>query len=117
MDRPVIELVDEFRLSPARAAAIRRLLHACFPDDAFTTTRTYLKQVPARRLLATQGGELVGHVGIEHRVVGTSTGPANIFGIRACMRATASSGPRIRCAGSRSTSTRASASATSRSPS
>jgi len=52
-----------------------------FPKGEFTRTRTYLKQVPGRRLLASMNGELIGHLAIEHRVIGTSAGPASIFGL------------------------------------
>lgn len=76
-----LELIEEYRLSAAQHEAIRLLMAEAFPDSAFTESRTYLKQIPARRLLATDNGRLVGHLGLEHRVIGTATGPATIFGI------------------------------------
>jgi len=81
--RPVLELelIDEFRIRPGRREAIRRLLADCFASAEFTRHRTYLKQIPSRRLLATMNGRLVAHLGLEHRVIGTSTGPAAILGI------------------------------------
>jgi predicted N-acetyltransferase YhbS len=56
-------------------------LAASFPDAAFTGTRTYLKQLPARRLLAYEGSQLVGHLGLEHRAIGTPEAPYEILGI------------------------------------
>src|SRR5215207_3029361 len=83
-----IELVDEFRLDAGQQEAIRGLLREAWPDAEFTASRTYLKQIPARRLLATRDGEVIGHLGLEHRVIGTSSGPASIFGVvDLCVRA------------------------------
>jgi len=75
------ELLDEFRIRPAEREAIRGLLAECFPRAGFTGNRTYAKQIPGRRLVATAGGRILGHVAIEHRVVNTATGPASIFGL------------------------------------
>jgi GNAT superfamily N-acetyltransferase len=47
----------------------------------FARTRTYAKQLPARRLLASEQDRIVGHLGLEHRVIGTETGPLEILGI------------------------------------
>jgi predicted N-acetyltransferase YhbS len=83
-----LELVDEFRLSAAQREAIRDLLCEAFPDAGFSATKIYYKQIPPRRLLATRGGRLVGHLGLEHRVIGTVSGPASLFGIvDLCVRA------------------------------
>jgi len=76
-----LALVDEFRIAHAQAEEIRRLLAASFPECEFAKQRTYFKQIPTRRLLARDGDVLVGHLGLEHRVVATSAGPARIFGI------------------------------------
>lgn len=76
-----IRLVDEFRIERSQAEEIRQLLAASYPDWEFTRHRNYFKQLPTRRMLATQGTRLVGQLGLEHRVVSTTTGPASIFGI------------------------------------
>lgn len=76
-----LELVEEYSLGAERAEAVRALLHEAFPDVGFTRTRTYLKQIPPRRLLAWDGGRLIGHLGLEHRVIGTEDGPATLFGV------------------------------------
>ncbi|MFG0336037.1 MAG: hypothetical protein ACF8TS_21975 [Maioricimonas sp. JB049] len=46
-----VELIDGFRISATVREQIRTLLEECFPDSSFTTTRTWLKQLPPRRLL------------------------------------------------------------------
>jgi len=76
-----LELVDEYALGAERTEAVRSLLHEAFPDVVFTQHRTYLKQIPPWRLLAWEGERLVGHLGLEHRVIGTSDGPATLFGV------------------------------------
>ncbi|MEM7247370.1 MAG: GNAT family N-acetyltransferase [Acidobacteriota bacterium] len=81
MTSPRIELVDDFRLSPEEREEIRVLLAESFPEEDFVQTRTYLKQVPTRRLLARDGDRLVAHAGVEHRVVGTESGAIPILGL------------------------------------
>lgn len=76
-----LALAEEYALGAHRRDAIRALLAESFPDAPFTGTRTYGKQLPARRLLASDGDRLVGHLGLEHRVIGTNGGPREIFGI------------------------------------
>lgn len=69
-------LLDEFRMTQHQREAALGLLGTCFPRSEF-----YSKQLPTRRLLATAGDELIGHIALEHRVVSTATGPATIFGL------------------------------------
>ena len=78
---PLVCLIEEFRITPARMEAIRALLAEAFVESAHTATRTYSKQIPPRRLLAMEGDKLIGHVALEHRVIGTTDGPARIFGV------------------------------------
>ena len=52
---------------PTRDAAIASLLDACF--DGVHGGRTWFKQIPHQRLLAWSGSDLMGHVGMEYRVV------------------------------------------------
>lgn len=74
-------LVDESGLGSAQGEAVRQLLAASFPEWEFTRHRRYFKQIPARRLLALDGDTLLGQLALEHRAIGTATGPATIFGI------------------------------------
>ncbi len=53
-------------------------------DEAFPGTfdgRTYFKQLPQSRLLAVDGEAVVGHVGIDHRVVRIGEQVCRIFGL------------------------------------
>jgi GNAT superfamily N-acetyltransferase len=85
-----LDLIEEFRVTPDVREQIRMLLHEGFPDAAFARSRTYLKQLPPRRMLAWDGRELLGHMGVEHRIVALPTGPAPVFGvIDLCVRADA----------------------------
>jgi GNAT superfamily N-acetyltransferase len=76
-----LALVDELGLDRGQAEDIRCLLAACFPDWEHTRHRHYFKQLPARRLLALEGKRLLGQLALEHRAIGTATGPATILGI------------------------------------
>jgi len=80
-DPLVFELIDEFRLTPEQQRQILTLLQVCFMEPGAIASRIYYKQVPPRRLLVWQNQALVGHMGIEYRVVGTHDGPLSIFGV------------------------------------
>jgi predicted N-acetyltransferase YhbS len=75
------ELIDEYRIGRELREQIRLLLHECFPEEKFTQTRTYLKQLPQKRMLAFDGNSPVGHIGIEHRVIAIGAAPAQIVGL------------------------------------
>ncbi|MGF1522200.1 MAG: hypothetical protein ACFBSF_07785 [Leptolyngbyaceae cyanobacterium] len=76
-----LELINEYSLSPERREEIRVLLQSCFPYALFTLSRTYLKQIPPQRLLALDKDNTIGHLGLEHRVVGTTIGSIEILGV------------------------------------
>ena len=110
------ELIDEFRLTPELNTRLRKLLQASFPESEFTQSRTYLKQLPQRRLLAWCDGELAGQMGIEYRAIGLPTGSATILGVidlcvaaehrrRGLATAMVTAVPTTCCGGSRFTST------------
>ena len=71
--------VDELEIDEALDARLLALLRESFPD--FALDRSYYKLPPRFRLLAMEGEELAGHVGIDARVVGTDEGPARVFGV------------------------------------
>ena len=60
-------------------AAIASLLDACF--DGVHGGRTWFKQIPHERLLAWRGCDLMGHVGMEYRVVRVGEAIVPILGI------------------------------------
>ncbi len=74
-----IELIEEFSLDASQRESIGQLLAESFTD--FPQSRTYSKQSPHWRLLATEGDRLLGHLGLDHRMIGTTTGPARLLGI------------------------------------
>ena len=75
------ELLDEFRITPDQREQVRALLQLCFPETESNALRTYLKQLPPRRLLVWEGTSLVAHMGLEHRVINLAGRPATIFGV------------------------------------
>ena len=64
---------------PSRDAAVSCLLDACF--DGAHEGRSWFKQVPHERPLAWSGGDLVGHVGMEFRVVRVGEAIVSVLGI------------------------------------
>jgi GNAT superfamily N-acetyltransferase len=80
MKAMIVQRIEEFRIDPSAAAAIQRLLRACFPD--YPPNRTYFRQIPNFRFLAWHGdGQLVGHCAIEHRLINNAGVVLRIFGI------------------------------------
>ena len=76
-----LTLWDDFRLDADQRASVGRLLADCFPGFGFGPSRLHFKQLPAWRLLATEEDRVAGHLALEHRRIGTASGPATIFGI------------------------------------
>ena len=74
-----IDVVHEHELRPEMGKAILGLLRASFPG--FFSDRIYYKQVPHWRVLAWHGQQLVGQVGVDHRVIRVGTEKRYIFGI------------------------------------
>ena len=64
---------------PSRDAAITDLLGSCF--DGVHGGRTWFKQFPHERLLAWSGSDLMGHVGMEFRVVRVGEAIVSVLGI------------------------------------
>jgi hypothetical protein len=52
----------EHELAPEALSSIQKLRNACFPDDQ--APRSYFKQLPHFRMLAEDGDQIIGHVGI-----------------------------------------------------
>ena len=65
-----IELIEEFSLDASQRESIGQLLAESFTD--FPQSRTYSKQSPHWRLLATEGDRLLGQLGLDHRMIGTT---------------------------------------------
>ena len=64
---------------PVRNAAVAGLLDTCF--DSGHGGRTFHKQIPHGRLLVWSGSDLMGHVGMDYRVVRVGDATLPILGI------------------------------------
>ncbi len=58
---------------------IETLRNSCFPEDQ--KSRSYGIQIPHFRLLTYNGSDLIGHLGIDHRMMSFNHKPYSIFGI------------------------------------
>jgi predicted N-acetyltransferase YhbS len=76
-----IKIVEEYALNACERFAIQSLLAESFPEEPSLSQRIYYKQLPQRRVLMDIDGSVVGQCGIEHRIIGTSTGPSSILGV------------------------------------
>jgi predicted N-acetyltransferase YhbS len=70
--------VAEYEFTPGQRELIRALLRESVPGYPH---RSYFKQLPQFRLLLQRDDELVGQVGVEHRVIRTGDSPLRIFGV------------------------------------
>ncbi len=81
-----IEWIAEHQISSDLHDQITSLRNACFPDGQLS--RSYFKQLPHFRILAFDGDLLVGHVGVDHRMMNFGGNPSRVFGaIDVCVNA------------------------------
>jgi len=71
--------IKEYELSDRQRSEILSLLKDCFPG--YFEERIFFKQMSQERLLAYSDGELIGHLGFEHRAIKIGDQLASIFGI------------------------------------
>ena len=69
----------EFEISPDLHKQITKLKNKCFPDSQ--KPYSYYKQLPHFRFLVFKDEKLIGHMGIDHRVILVWDSPKYIFGI------------------------------------
>ena len=74
-----IEQVREDMIDADTHAELRELLDLSFPG--YFTERSYFKQLPHFRYLGKGGGDLIGHVALDHRVIQVDGQPHRIYGI------------------------------------
>ena len=74
-----IQRLEEFQINRTVQAQIGQLLKECFPD--YPEGRSYFRQLPDFRYLAWKDQQLVGHMGIEHRMINNDGQTLRIFGI------------------------------------
>lgn len=75
----LLDLTAELDLSPREHEAITALRNSCFP--AYAMPRSYSKQRPHLRGLVWQGAQLVGHVGLDQRMIAVGDQPVAILGL------------------------------------
>lgn len=76
-----IDVVQEYALAETQKRELGRLLAEAFDYASEFRTRIYFKQLPQRRIILSEDGHIQAQVGLEHRVIGTETGPASILGL------------------------------------
>jgi GNAT superfamily N-acetyltransferase len=79
MEHLRIVRTEESRIGEQLKLRISGLLAQSFPG--YPSGRIYYRQLPSFRYLASAGGELVGHLAVEHRMINAGGTHACIFGI------------------------------------
>ena len=74
-----IERIEEFALTAPVLAQVRDLVQVAFPGSP--PDRPYFKLRPHFRFLAWNDDTLVGHLGVDHRVIRVGAEALSIFGI------------------------------------
>lgn len=69
----------EYNITPILHGEITRLKNDCFPEHS--KPRSYFKQLPHFRFLAYEDDKLVGHMGVDHRVISVGESIFTIFGV------------------------------------
>ncbi|MBB6022333.1 putative acetyltransferase [Paenibacillus sp. JGP012] len=76
-----IEKIHEYDINGEIEAKIQELLTICFPK-IYPAHRIYFKQLPQCRFLAfNRENQLVGHVGLDYRVMNLNGEPIKILGV------------------------------------
>ncbi len=75
-----ITFTNEFEIDTKTAKEINALLQSNFTDIEFEG-RTYFKQLPHYRILATKDGQLVGQLGIDYRAMSLNGEGVKVFGV------------------------------------
>ncbi len=73
------KLKIEHEISLAEHKEITKLRNKCFPDAS--RERSYFKQLPHFRMLVDDDGVLIGHLGVDHRIIRVGNTTITIFGI------------------------------------
>jgi len=74
-----IERIEEFKISNEVHEKIADLLKNCFSE--YPGNRDYYKQIPTFRYLIWHKKHLIGHMGVEHRMIKIGEVVASIFGV------------------------------------
>lgn len=80
-DRLEIKVIYEHEITENLSIRIQKLLNEGF-TDIYPKDRIYFKQIPHMRFLAFNDlNELIGHVGIDHRIMNLNGNPIRVIGI------------------------------------
>ncbi len=79
MPDETVERIFEMELKSTTELQIISLLDKCFPNTF--EGRSYYKQVPHTRLLLWRRDALIGHVGLDHRVIRVGNSVVRVVGI------------------------------------
>lgn len=74
-----VERVEEFAITAETEALAGALLHQSFPT--YPASRSYFKLRPHFRYLVWSNRLLVGHMGVDHRVIGVGDSVSTAFGV------------------------------------
>ena len=74
-----IEIIEEYKLSSSYQKRIILLLQEAFSD--YPEGQYYYNQLPSFRYLVWNNDDLIGHVGIDHRVINLGDEVFRVFGI------------------------------------
>lgn len=69
----------EYDIDPQLHNEITEIQNDCFPENS--KERSYFKQLPHFRYLACEDEILIGHMGIDHRVISVGKSVFSIFGV------------------------------------
>lgn len=75
-----ITFVNEFEIDSKTQSEISELLSVCFPTIDYKGL-PYFKQRPHYRLLLKENDQLVGHLGIDYRIMSLNGEPINVLGV------------------------------------
>lgn len=75
-----IRKYSEFEITKEIQLQIAVLLQKCFPNTNYHGLH-YFKQLPQYRLLAYEDEMLIGHVGIDYRIMRLNNQPVTVFGV------------------------------------
>lgn len=79
MEEMEIERLEEYQIGAEKTKAIYRLLGSSFPD--YPAERIYFRQVPNFRYLAWNRSDLVGHLGVDFRIMNNDGQRIRTFGV------------------------------------
>ncbi len=74
-----IERIEELHITKSQHLKIHELLEHSFPH--YPNNQSYYNQIPSFRYLAQSEGEIIGHLGVNYRIIGLNERPVKIFGI------------------------------------